>query len=402
MPPVEILAHDFLQSVPYAKLHLSVTNVLNITTRGTLHGTIAGRPFSIPLVIAANTTAESELSIKGLAPSADNSYPLAAEFFSPGYPAANVTETLHCNVIAHRTINVDGNLLDWNGVLPQTVSADAIRATVTEEAWLPFRRFDNAKEKGLATAKLAYDSNAFYFSAKIHDTTPYAGNLRFGSRDDDSYFYPKTVIDLSGGNRRELTWPEGVRRFTYRKDVQLPSGTGTDNVLLAFNVLPPDRKYWLPNPPGVMARYMNYPDTDYEFALNQVAPEFGGGTEVWRLLAPGVPRKHYYPRQPKARRDGGPVEGAELVAWRGGDWRYVEASLPWREIPDVQKAMQSGRPIKFSFRVNDNDGPAYELAQGRSVSKINCLTFHNDWDGHWANEVEFSFEPPIKPEKAVH
>ena len=35
---------------------------------------------------------------------------------------------------------------------------------------------------------------------------------------------------------------------------------------------------------------------------------------------------------------------------------------------------------------------AFELAAGRSVSKDNPLTFHNDWSTHWANEVEFGFE----------
>ena len=33
-------------------------------------------------------------------------------------------ETLHANVIAKRTIAVDGDLKDWEGVPPQTVSAD--------------------------------------------------------------------------------------------------------------------------------------------------------------------------------------------------------------------------------------------------------------------------------------
>jgi hypothetical protein len=33
-----------------------------------------------------------------------------------------------------------------------------------------------------------------------------------------------------------------------------------------------------------------------------------------------------------------------------------------------------------------------ELAAGRSVSKDNPLTFHNDWATHWANELEFGVE----------
>jgi hypothetical protein len=42
--------------------------------------------------------------------------------------------------------------------------------------------------------------------------------------------------------------------------------------------------------------------------------------------------------------------------------------------------------------VNDNGGPSYELASNRSVSKANSTTFHNDWQTHWSNELEFAFE----------
>jgi len=51
--------------------------------------------------------------------------------------------------------------------------------------------------------------------------------------------------------------------------------------------------------------------------------------------------------------------------------------------------MDAGRTIKFTFRVNDNGGPALELAAGRSVSREGMPTFHNDWTNHWANELEF-------------
>jgi hypothetical protein len=33
------------------------------------------------------------------------------------------------------------------------------------------------------------------------------------------------------------------------------------------------------------------------------------------------------------------------------------------------------------------------MASGRSVSKENSLTFHNDGLTHWANELEFGFAP---------
>jgi hypothetical protein len=199
-----------------------------------------------------------------------------------------------------------------------------------------------------------------------------------------------TVPAVNG--TQELKWPEGVRRFSYRKGPDLPSGGGTDNVLIAFNALPLGQDGWYPNPPGTMPRFMNYRDTDYEFALNKVAPQYGGGTEIWRLFAPGMPRKHFYPRQPKFPGEG-PVADGQLSVVHDGATRIVECALPWSAVPDVKRLLDAGAPVKFSFRVNDNGRiPAYELAMGRSVSKLNNYAFHNDWESAWANEVEFAFE----------
>lgn len=43
----------------------------------------------------------------------------------------------------------------------------------------------------------------------------------------------------------------------------------------------------------------------------------------------------------------------------------------------MKARVDAGRTVKFSFHVN-NGGDAFELAAGRSVSKDNPLTFHND------------------------
>ncbi len=99
-------------------------------------------------------------------------------------------------------------------------------------------------------------------------------------------------------------------------------------------------------------------------------------------------RKHFFPRQPKAPIDGGPVKGdAKLVV----NENLVECAIPWSELPEVKQCLTKGQTVKFSFRVN-NGGEAFELAAGRSVSKDNCFAFHNEWTTHWANEIEFGFE----------
>jgi hypothetical protein len=193
----------------------------------------------------------------------------------------------------------------------------------------------------------------------------------------------------------DLQWPDGVRRYSYRSRPELPSGMSpkSDNVQIAFNALPDEQKPFLMNPAGTMPKFMVYPDTDYEFALNPVRADYGGGTEVWTLSAPDLPRKHFYPRQPRAPGEG-PAQGAELFVGRRDGKRIVEASLPWALIPGVRARLDAGGTVKITVRINDNGGPSGELAEGRSVSKINSLALHDDWGTHWANELEFSFEKP--------
>jgi len=194
-----------------------------------------------------------------------------------------------------------------------------------------------------------------------------------------------------------LKWPEGVRHFSYRKDPVLPDnstgmGFATDNVQIAFNVIPIGDDGYASTPKGTMPKYVGYKCTDYEYALNQVAAEYGGGSEIWRLLVPGMPEKHFYPRQPKSPLDG-PVENGKLAITHEGNTRITECAIPWSELPDVKKALDAGKTIKFSFRVNDNEnmGSCIELARERSVSKKNSRAFHASWKEHWANEVEFGF-----------
>jgi hypothetical protein len=69
--------------------------------------------------------------------------------------------------------------------------------------------------------------------------------------DDDDFFYPAKVT----GNSKELTWQAGVRRFSYRKDFDLPSGNGKLNVQIAFNAVPPENKTCLQYPADTMPRF---------------------------------------------------------------------------------------------------------------------------------------------------
>jgi hypothetical protein len=402
--PVEIVAHDLLAPVSQRPtLRLTLTNILNRPVRGTLQVAMSGlrlQPAALALSLRPHETRRIALRVTGGRASPDNSYRLTARFDAGRDGVSTHQERMRVNLISRRTIRVDGDLSDWRGALPQIVSAaEGLGVSMTERAYLPFVERMEAAPAGTATAWLACDDRAFYFAARIADPTPWEGGVRYETRDDDQYFYPPQVYAVEkDGARTVLTWPKGVRRFSYRKDPDLPSGNGTDSVQIAFNVLPPERKSWLSHPPGTMPRFMVYEDTDYEFALNPVAERWGGGTEIWRLQSPGAPRKHFYPRQPRAPVDGGPVKSGQLVIRREGAVRLVEAAIPWSEIPEAYQRMRRGETIRFSFRVNDNAGPAYELAVGRSVSKDNPRAFHNDWTTHWANEIEFAFERSGRPQ----
>jgi hypothetical protein len=391
--PVEIVARDLTGPITeHPTLRLTLTNVLNRAVSGRLRtslGDLVLAPAELRVTLAAHETRAVDLTVQSGRAIETNLYPLLVAFDGGASGRVEHSETLHVNFISRKTIAVDGDLSDWQGVLPEQLPATGVDASLTEKAWLPFK--DRSGQEGRSDVPIvytAYDEKNFYFAAQIPDTTPDPGMVRFATRDDDGYFYPDKVTARDG---TQLSWPDGVRKFSYRKNFDVPSGTGEhDNVQIAFNVL--DRKPWLSHPPGVMPRFITDWDTDYEYALNPVATEFGGGTEVWRLQSPGMPRKHFFPREPKSPIDGGSVEGAALVIHRTANMRTVEASIPWTEMPAVWQRIRAGRTVKFTCRINDNRAPARELATGRSVSKYNSMTFHDDWQTHWANELEFGVQ----------
>jgi len=581
--PLNIVAHDLLAPVDQKpSLHLSLTNILNRPISGTVKLSLGDLTLDAParLDFQPHETKEVLAPVTGGSPRADNTYALSFHFDAGADGLAAHEENLHANVIAKRTITVDGNLDDWKGVLPEPVHAAGSQGpSLMEAAWLPFNKFSTTQKPGFATGYLAYDDKNFYFAAKVADGAPSPGTLRYEKRNDDDYFYPPTsyeydpaktllktdyvwqqpvrepaalflphsttqrsftawasvakafavdmdlpkanyeqvsfyfvdwddykngrrqvsieVQDAASGKtlagttarefgsgsyvtflvagkvrvifrslnwqnaclsgiffdapkitdkpqgdasarldgtdvqtgaiwdgkygkdgynvigadsaypanvqvtvpdiveKKEYPWPDGVRRYSYRKQPDLPFGSAPNKfstVQIAFNVVPlAEKSDMIPFPPGTMPNFIPHSDTDYEYALNKVADAYGGGTEIWRCLVPGMPRKSFYPRQPASPYDG-PVKDGQLVIKYDGNTRLVEAALPWTEIPLVKKALDAGQTIKFSFRVNEDNGPAMELAEDRSVSKTNAYTFHPDWVEHWANEVEFAFE----------
>lgn len=219
---------------------------------------------------------------------------------------------------------------------------------------------------------------------------PAPGDLlscRPGEESNEALVFDDAVVLI------EHRWPEGVRRFSYRRRPILPQGPGFDNVQLGFNILPDEQKRWYPAAPGTFKGYAATKETDYDFALNPIAEAYGGGTEIWKNLTPQLPDKHYYPRSPKHPLEG-PVKGdARLEISRTDTERRVFLALPWAEIPEVKAARDAKTPVKLTVRVNDNGRPGacMELPCGRSVSR-RSQSLKPDWGEHWATEVEFAWE----------
>ncbi|MDZ7345437.1 MAG: hypothetical protein ONA69_01450, partial [candidate division KSB1 bacterium] len=495
LEPLEMIVYDFTTSIgcrPPLKLRL--TNVLNRSIKGTLTVTLGyNQSFQRRLKLSFKPHQTRCVTVKHISiPTAeDNTYPLRLTFDAGRDGIAVHEEELHVNLISRRTIEIDGDLSDWHGALPQIIRpGEDSNASLTEAAWYPFKEFEAGTPIGAAVGWLACDDSMFYFAAKISDSTPDPGMIRFSCREDDQFFYPDTcyiplreftfggamkhsILSYSarwndqitlprgtctliveydgyirlylngrlvlnhGGNfvrntvklslegdghpidfkleyRREggnqsavrlqwkdaagncfqpyhdlhaeyfvgpdfnllltrqkereidhiwnddvphpafnekrvipLVWPQGVRRFSYRQEPELPAGNSPDhdNVQIAFNVLEDEEKDLYPCPPGVMKGFTNYQCSDYEYALNPVAEQYGGGTEIWRLRKPGLPHKHFYPRQPSAPQEGAVTKG-RLVIVRRGDTRIVEAALPWSELPHVKKRLDAGKTIK--------------------------------------------------------
>ena len=335
--------------------------------------------------------------VAGGAAAASNSYPLGVTFDAGPDGRRSLAETLHVNVIAQKKIAVDGNLDDWQDVLPQPIrSGPAAGKNLTEKAWLPLVKFDANSGEGFASGYLAYDDQNFYFAAKIADAKPYEGNVRFANRDENADFYPETSLGIQAdGKLQELHWPGGVRRFLVSP--QSGGARGRGNRERAARVQrAAGRKDRLALASG---RHDAQVHLLQDHRL-RVRAEQGGRPVRRRHRAVAIAARHaaqaFYPRQPKVPApgiDGGPVEGGQLFIARDGAVRRVECSLPWSEMPEVKKKLDAREPIKFTFRVSENNGPKYELNEERSVSKVDTYALHNYWQTSWAVETEFAFEP---------
>lgn len=440
--PVEIFLRDFTTPVdaPGTALSVAVHNLLNRPIKGTLK--IAPPPGitlkndTLPVELKAGQTLDLAFELAGAKPSPANAYLFKAEFNSDA-GKADWAENLNVVVARRGTKTVDGNLDDWKGDIGVLVDAKLQKVDPTQQAWMPFLAARDAQPDGsFAELKLAWDDAFLYVGARVLDQSDSLGRQRLAAWDEEQYFrsakddevcerlrpYRRFVLanmrDAKTAEKMKADPEWGAYQKFIESDPELkhaitsnaasvyfqakdrnPKATFADAyyvykkvpwhdqpwagdcLQLGFDLLPDYYFRMKPNTDKVPHGFHAMPDTDFEFSAYQCAD---GGSELWRILAPGIPRGHYYPRQPRAKHDQGPVQGAQHVVRREGKVTTYELAIPWTEFVVRPSGglvrPKPGETFGFTFRVNNNTKPDILYGGDKSVVKTNGLALHPYWE----------------------
>jgi hypothetical protein len=390
--PVEILPRDFAARLTAKDLALKVDvhNCLNRAIRGKLavktppEITLAAADQAVEL--AAGETKSLSFAVAKAAANENNAYPCTFAFSSDA-GSAEYAETLTVAVAPKARIAVDGNLDDWKDIPAAAAFASKDKVDPTElmrRPWLQVQGVSNEIVAG--RLKLAWDENNLYLCGEVKDATPEAAAVRFADRDEDSYFHRKDsdeaepfkrfleTIKIGDKTLKELGRSFAEVPYVYRRSPEAGIPFRRDRLQVAFDV----SEGWhdlAPTTNRVPYGFHTVPDTDYEYSLYLCQD---GKGEVWRQLAPGVPRIHDFPRQPRGKVTTGAVKDAVLAVVRTDAGYVYEAALPKSELADLKLA--PGTEFGFTFKIGNSGGAQPEYGHDKAVCKQNGLTLHPYWE----------------------
>jgi len=388
--PVEILPRDFSTRVDAKNAVLNVA-VHNCMTR-TLNGKLAVKaPADIQLAkneesitLEGGETKTLTFAIASAKPNTGNSYPCTFDFTSDG-GNASYTEAMNAAIIVKGSRTIDGNLDDWNDVPGITIIATKQKAEITENMRRPWLELKDQQPDGnFAEFKLAWDEKYLYVAARVNDKTIEKPSPGMEGRDEDAYFhskasdtrapYDKFLKDFPGRSFAEVPYVycyspespanENLPRIPFRRDRLHIALDVTDD----WHDLSPDTD-------KVPYGFHAVPDTDYEYALYGIKDN---KSELWRLLAPGVPRRHDFPRTGKPEHGTGTVAGAKHVVKREGNVFIYEMAIPKEEIANLKLSV--GTTIGLMLRAGNSEGPNVDYALDKAVAKMNGLTLKPYWE----------------------
>jgi hypothetical protein len=185
------------------------------------------------------------------------------------------------------------------------------------------------------------------------------------------------IADYWRGKSRDAGFTWTRQPYGYIRDFWPDSPIGGDRFQFALDVIPGYGHHGIvPDTDRVTEGFHAMPDSDYEYSAYD-CPD--GGTELWRHLAPGVPRGHYMPHQPRASFDQGPVPDARLAVKRDGKFTTYELAVPRSELKDWDP--RPGAAYSLTFKAGFARGPAVVFGENKSATKSNGLTMHPYWEG---------------------
>jgi len=388
--PVEILPRDF--SKPLAAgvpLNVGLHNCLNRAIAGKLAiKPPAGLSFKTTaqaVKVAPGETANVAFELVSATPSPTNAYPFAFSFTSDA-GNAEYQEVLNVAIVPKGTKTIDGNLDDWKDVPGVTVVAKTEKAEVTEllrRPWLELK--DKQPDGSFAEFKLAWDEKFLYVAARVHDPTPQSDLPSFAARDENGFFHT-AASDLREPYKKFLQKYPGRSfaevPFVYCSPPEAFIPFRRDRLHVALDVTE-DWHDLATTTDKVPYGFHAVPDTDYEYSLYLCAdgkpgPSGREGSELWRHLAPGVPRIHDFPRQPRARPTTGVVAGAQHAVKLEGKVYTYELAIPREELANLKLA--PGTTFGLMLRAGNNKGPHVDYGADKAVTKLNGLTLHPYWE----------------------
>lgn len=390
--PAEILPRDFTQRVdaPNLTLRVELANRLNRPITGTLNVTVpdgfvlAGNDLNVTL--KAGERQSVPVRFTKVAANADNQYPFDFVFATDAGRCA-YSEVLHATVAVKRTPTIDGDLADWDEI-PGVLVTGAVKGVNPDELarrpWL--RLLELPKGALFAELKLAWDEENLYVAARVNDPTPQLDKVRMEGRDEEAYFH-------SAKSDEEEPWKSWLEKhapgqsfaqvpYIYKKKPYNNAYIG-DQLQLAFNTTPGWRD--LAPVTEVPWGFHAVPETDYEFSAYLCAD---GKSELWNLLAPGMPRMHDWPRQPRGKITTNPTPGSRHVVRQVGDTRFYEIAIPRDRIADLK--LEAGSAFKFVFFVGNDKGATASFGANKAVTKENGLTMKPYWSASPSADVEWA------------
>ena len=434
--PVEIIARDFTTPLDsdQAEARVTLHNLLNRAVTGALSvqssDGIKLASTQAPVKLEAGAKKDLSFRIVSAARTPASAY-LFTYRFRGDAGQAEWKEVLHEVVAPRATKTVDGDLADWAGQPGVFVDAKFQKVDPTVEAWMPFLKAKDAQPDGsFAEVKLAWDKDFLYLAARVNDPSDSEGHERLENWDEDQYFrsarddeicetlrpFEEFVVanmrnaDIAKRMKADPRWSEyeeflnedpdaaaavktNAASVYFRAKRRNPKATFADAHYVykrtpwgaqpfsgdvfqfGFDVI--DFFYNMkPDTDRVPHGFHAMPDTDYEFSAYRCKD---GGSELWCQLAPGMPRGHHYPRQPRAKLDQGVVAGGKHVVKREGKTATYELAIPWTALPRWQP--KAGRTFGFIFAIRNDRGPTLYFGSQKSAVKSNGLSLHPYWEG---------------------